>query len=55
MDKQKIYVSTPADREQVAAILFKNGYTVRLGKEQVKNRTVMLIEFWKGGDTDAQN
>lgn len=52
MEKQKIYVSNPTDRETVAAILFKNDYTVRLGKEQGK-RVVMYIEFWKG-DEKAQ-
>lgn len=53
MEKQKIYVSNPADREQVAAVLFKNGYTVKLGKEQAKGRTVMSVEFWKGDGADA--
>lgn len=49
MGKQKIYVSGPADREQVAAILFKNGYTVKLGKE-VGKRTIMFIEYWREKD-----
>ncbi len=48
MDVQKIYVSSPADREAVAAILFKNGYTVRLGKEKDGKRTKMVVEFWRG-------
>lgn len=47
MENQKIYVSNPADREQVAAILFKNGYTVRLGKEKQGKRTAMCVELWR--------
>lgn len=50
MSKQKIYVSNPADREQVAAILFKNGYTVKLGKEKQGKRTVMSVDFWREHD-----
>ena len=46
MSKQKIYVSAPADREQVAAVLFKNGYTVKLIKEKNGKRTVLAIEYW---------
>ena len=51
--KQKIYVSSPADREQMAAILFKNGYTVRLGKEKDGKRTVMAVELWKEKEENA--
>ena len=53
MSKQKIYVSAPADREQVAAVLFKNGYTVKLIKEKNGKRTVLAIEYWR--DNDAEN
>lgn len=47
MDVQQILVSNPADREAVAAILFKNGYTVRLGKVPQGKRTVLYVEFWR--------
>ena len=47
MDVQRILVSNPADREAVAAILFKNGYTVRLGKVPQGKRTVLYVEFWR--------
>ena len=50
MKKQRIYVSSPADREQVAAILFKNGYTVKLAKEKEGKRTTMVVEFWREKD-----
>lgn len=53
VDKQKIYVSVSADREQMAAILFKNGYTVKLAKEKNGKRTVLAIEYWR--DNDAEN
>lgn len=51
--KQRIDVLNPEDRQQVAAILVKNGYTVRLGKEKIGKRTTVFIEFWR--DSDEQN
>ena len=50
MDKQRICISSPADREQVAAILVKNDYTVRLVKESAGKRTKICVEFWRGDD-----
>ena len=47
MTVEKIQISSPADREAVAAILFKNGYTVRLGKVPQGKRTVLYVEFWR--------
>ena len=52
MTKQRVYVSNPSDREQMAAILFKNGYTVKLAKETSGKRTTMIVEFWKGEEAD---
>ncbi len=52
--KQRIDVLNPEDRQQVAAILVKNGYTVRLGREKNgKSRTTIFVEFWR--DSDEQN
>ena len=48
--KQRINISSPADREQVAAILVKNGYTVRLGREKIGKRTVIFVELWSDKD-----
>ena len=50
MEKYKIIVSAPSDRETVAAILFKNGYTVKLAKEKNGKRTVLAIEYWRDND-----
>ena len=36
--KQRILITNPEDRQQVAAILVKNGYTVRLAKEKKNAR-----------------
>ena len=50
MEKYKIIVSAPSDREAVAAILFKNGYAVKLVKEKNGSRTAMSIEYWRESD-----
>lgn len=54
MEKQRIRITAPTDREQVAAILVKNGYTVQLSKERVGPRkTVIYVAFWEE-DEDGQ-
>lgn len=48
MDKQRIAVSNPDDRNTLAIILVKNGYTVRVVKERFGNKTTMYVEYWSG-------
>lgn len=47
MNKQKIYVSNAEDRLMIAGILFKNGYSVRLGKEKNAQKVIYCVEYWK--------
>lgn len=49
--RYKIYCEAPADRDALVTILAKNGYTVRIGKEQkTKNsRYTYYIEYWREG------
>lgn len=47
--KQRVLITSPEDRQQVAAILVKNGYTVRLAKEKKNQKTtVTYVEYWRG-------
>lgn len=40
-----LYIDNASDRDAVATILFRNGYTVRLGKVKVSgNRSKTFIE-----------
>ena len=49
--KQRILITNPEDRQQVAAILVKNGYTVRLAKEKKNQKTtVTYVEYWRQDD-----
>ena len=48
MEKQRIVVSNPDDRNALAIILVKNGYTVRVVKERQGNKTTMFVEYWSG-------
>lgn len=41
----KLYIATEADRMGVAAVLVKNGYTVRQGKEKYKKTYAWFIEY----------
>lgn len=47
--RHKIYCEASADRDALVTILAKNGYTVRIGKEQkTKNsRYTYYIEYWR--------
>ena len=52
--KQQVLVTNTDDRLQVAAILVKNGYTVRLMKEKVSpKKTVVHVEFWRENDDES--
>lgn len=43
-----IEITAPADRETVAQILFRNGYTVRQRKRREGNKTITYIEYRRG-------
>ncbi len=45
MDWTPLEISTPSDREAVATILYRNGYTVRQRKRKDGNKTVIYIEY----------
>ena len=51
MVKNKIYVTNAEDRNTVAIVLIKNGYTVRIEKEKGKNTKVIhYVEYWRGDE-----
>jgi hypothetical protein len=43
--KNKIFISSPADRNNVVVALTNNGYTVRIGAERVGKRSEKYIEY----------
>ena len=51
-EHQRIEVAKEADRDALALILYRNGYTVRYVKEKSmkgNNTYVHYIEYWRGG------
>ena len=46
-ERYRIYIDLPVDRCSVVAILAKNGYTVREGKEKVGNKNRWFVEYWR--------
>ena len=44
MDCTPLEITTPADREAMAQILFRYGYTVRQRRRKDGNKTVIYIE-----------
>ena len=55
MNKQKIYIALPQDRDAVVTILARNGYTVRQGKEKRGKAYDKYVEFWKEGEADGKD
>lgn len=47
MDWKILDIAIPAERDAVAQILFKNGYTVRQRRRKDGNKTVIYIEYKK--------
>lgn len=47
MNKTRVYISLPQDRDAVVTILARNGYTVRQGKEKRGKTYEKYVEFWK--------
>jgi hypothetical protein len=43
--ENKLIISNSKDREEVATILFRNGYTVRLGTINVNGKKTSVIIF----------
>lgn len=50
MERQKIYVSNTEDRLALAAVLIKNGYTVRMSREKPGNKVAYFVEYWREGN-----
>lgn len=52
-DRIKIDCASPADRDTLVAILARNGYTVRQGREKrtKSNIYTYYVEYWKEGKT----
>lgn len=50
-DRAMIECAAPADRDALAVILVRNGYTVRVVKKKspTGSRTISYVEYWKGG------
>lgn len=47
-ERRKIDCSSPADRDVLVAILARNGYTVRQGREKrgKANAYAYFVEYW---------
>lgn len=46
-DWKRLEIPKPADREAVALILYRSGYTTREGKEKLNGKTVTFVEYRK--------
>lgn len=51
-NRQRIYPSkngtfNAEDRQNLASLLIKAGYSVRIGKDKQKNTSVYFVEFWE--------
>ena len=55
MNKVRVYISLPQDRDVVVTILARNGYTVRQGKEKVGKTYEKYVEFWKENAADGKS
>ena len=50
MEIKRITVSNADDRQALAVILIKNGYTVRVVKERNGKATLQYVEYWRDGE-----
>lgn len=48
--KYRIFIERADDRDTTVAILTRNGYTVRQGREEQNNKYVHYVEYWKEGE-----
>lgn len=51
-NRQRIFPSkngtlNAEDRQNLASLLIKAGYSVRIGKDKLKSTTVYFVEFWE--------
>ena len=44
-----LYLQNKEDREAVALALYRAGYTVQERKRKDGGKTVVYLEYWKGG------
>ncbi len=52
MERQRIYSVkgtslNEADRLQIASLLIKAGYTVKIGREKPKGSYIYFVEYWE--------
>ncbi len=47
--RNRLYITSPTERDAVVSILAHNGYTVRQGKEKQGNKSVSYVEYWIEG------
>lgn len=49
VNKNKLHIIKPDDRESVIVILARNGYTVRQGREKDRStgKAVAFVEYWR--------
>ena len=50
MNRTRVYIAQPQDRDAVVTVLARNGYTVRQGKERRGKAYEKYVEFWKEDD-----
>lgn len=50
MDFARIYVAAPGDRDAVVAVLARNGYTVRQGREKCGKAYKYFVEYFREGE-----
>lgn len=47
MNPIKIYIAAPGDRDAVVAVLARNGYTVRQGRERSGKAYKYFVEYFR--------
>ena len=47
MNPTRIYIAAPGDRDAVVAVLARNGYTVRQGREKNGKSYKWFVEYYK--------
>ena len=52
MDEGVLKISNPDDRAEVAKLLFRNGYSVRLKKRKVGKKVVYDLHYWMEDDDE---
>jgi hypothetical protein len=47
VEKAKIYIAVPADRDAVVTVLARNGYTVRQSREKCGKAYKYFVEYFR--------